>query len=87
MSWFCWNTGGALVFGAIAFTTIATPPTNPLPLGKDGHYRVRLDTNWYDVPDDAVIGEPNRAGKTMVWPYYSNGKLLYIRCFMPGDMG
>ncbi len=54
---------------------------------KDGHYRVRLDANWYDVPDDAVIGEPNRAGKTMVWPYYSDGKLIYIRCFMPGDMG
>jgi len=50
---------------------------------KDGHYRVRLDANWYDVPDDAVIGEPNRAGKTMVWPYYSDGKLIYIRCFMP----
>ena len=40
-----------------------------------------------DVPDDAVVIEPNRAGKTMVWPYYSDGKLIYIRCFMPGDMG
>jgi hypothetical protein len=35
---------------------------------KDGHYRVRLDGEWIDVPDDAVITEPNRAGRTMVWP-------------------
>src|SRR5262245_19322823 len=33
-----------------------------------GHYRVRLDGEWIDVPDDAVITEPNRAGRTMVWP-------------------
>jgi hypothetical protein len=36
---------------------------------KDGHYRVRLEGRWIDVPDDAVITEPNRAGRTMVWPY------------------
>ena len=54
---------------------------------SDGHYRVRIDANWYDVPDDAVIAEPNRFGKTMVWPFYSDGRLLYIRCFMPGDLG
>src|SRR6201996_592300 len=34
----------------------------------DGRYRVRLDNQWIDVPDDAVITEPNRAGRTMVWP-------------------
>src|SRR5262245_31191373 len=33
-----------------------------------GHYRVRLDGEWIVVPDDAVITEPNRAGRTMVWP-------------------
>lgn len=27
---------------------------------KDGHYRVRLENNWIDVPDDAVITEPCR---------------------------
>jgi hypothetical protein len=27
---------------------------------KDGHYRVRLENNWIDVPDDALITEPNR---------------------------
>ena len=52
---------------------------------KDGHYRVWLDGAWHDVPDDAVITEPNRAGKTMVWPMRSIVGLT-IRCFMPGPM-
>jgi hypothetical protein len=50
------------------------------------HYRVRIEGEWIDVPDEAVITEPNRAGHTMVWPYYGDGKILYIRCFMPGSM-
>src|ERR1700757_568792 len=32
----------------------------------NGHYRVRIDGQWVEVPDDAVITEPNRAGRTMV---------------------
>src|SRR5690349_22402389 len=48
---------------------------------KDGHYRVRLENNWIDVPDDALITEPNRAGRTMVWPMRFNGEIS-IRCFM-----
>src|ERR1700729_4586509 len=28
---------------------------------KSGHYRVRIDNEWIDVPGDAVITEPNRA--------------------------
>ena len=52
---------------------------------KSGHYRVRVDNEWIDVPDDAVITEPNRAGRTMVWPI--KGSLgTSIRCFMPGSM-
>src|SRR5262245_12652466 len=35
---------------------------------KSGRYRVRIDGEWHDVPDDAVITEPNRVGRTMVWP-------------------
>lgn len=57
---------------------------------KDGHYRVRLDGQWIDVPDDAVIKEPNRAGKTMVWPiqmWDGSKHTFLIRCFMPGLMG
>jgi hypothetical protein len=52
---------------------------------KEGHYRVRLDGQWLDVPDEAVITEPNRVGRTMVWPI--RGYLgISIRCFMPGSM-
>ncbi len=51
----------------------------------NGHYRVRLDGEWVDVPDEAVITEPNRIGRTMVWPIH--GYLgISIRCFMPGSM-
>lgn len=68
---------------------------------KDGHYRVRIpkdgadmakavagetvETIWIDVPDDAVIEEPNRDGATLVWPLYGYGGVS-IRCFMPGSM-
>ena len=52
---------------------------------KDGHFRVRVENEWIDVPDDAVITEPNLAGRTMVWPI--KGSLgISIRCFMPGSM-
>jgi len=52
---------------------------------KNGHYRVRVDNEWVDVPDDAVTTEPNRAGRTMVWPI--KGSLgITIQCFMPGSM-
>jgi hypothetical protein len=57
---------------------------------KAGHYRVRIEGQWWDVPDEAVITEPNRAGRTMVWPVYFReiDSLLRveIRCFMPGTM-
>ncbi len=52
---------------------------------KDGHYQVRLDNRWIDVPDDALITEPNRAGRTMVWPIRLD-RDISIRCFMPGSM-
>jgi hypothetical protein len=53
---------------------------------KDGHYRVRIDGEWVDVPNEAVVDGPNRAGRTMVWPYYIDGHPK-ARCFMPGSMG
>ena len=61
---------------------------------KDGRYRVKVPEVaaqgagmiWVDVPDDAVITEPNLARKTMVWPLY--GVIgVSVRCFMPGSMG
>jgi|SRR5215471_15879601 len=58
--------------------------------GRDGHYRVRIEGQWWDVPDEAVIKEPNRAGRTMVWPIYYRALgaplRVDIRCFMPGTM-
>jgi hypothetical protein len=57
---------------------------------KDGHYRVRIKNKWWDVPAESVITEPNRFGRTMVWPiyYWKLDSLEYveIRCFMPGAM-
>jgi len=52
---------------------------------RDGHYRVRIEGQWWDVPDEAVIREPNRAGRTMVWPV-KTAFGISIRCFMPGSM-
>src|ERR1700721_540660 len=57
---------------------------------KDDHYRVRIRDEWWDVPAEAVITEPNKVGRTMVWPiYYWNGNSLArvdIRGLMPGAM-
>jgi hypothetical protein len=57
---------------------------------RDGHYRVRIEGQWWDVPDEAVIKEPNRAGRTMVWPIYYNATnhplRVEVRCFIPGTM-
>lgn len=50
---------------------------------ENGHYRVRLNGVWQNVPDAAVVTEPNKYGPAVVWPYSGpdgNG----IRCFMPG---
>ena len=59
---------------------------------KDGHYRVRVpvatnadDAIWVDLPDEAVIAEPNEAARTIVWPLYGLGPVS-IRCFMPVAM-
>jgi hypothetical protein len=50
---------------------------------QDGHYRVRLHGEWVDVPDTALVAEPNRFGPAVVWPYEEAGR-TQIRCFMPG---
>lgn len=69
---------------------------------KDGHYRVKIpvnaeafeqalkgktvDTMWADVPDNAIIDEPNKAGVTLVWPTYGGYMGAQVRCFIPGSM-
>ena len=52
---------------------------------QDGHYRVRIDGECVDVPNEAVVDGPNCAGHAMVWPYYLDGHPK-PRCFMPGTM-
>ena len=49
--------------------------------GEDGksHYKVRVDGEWREVPDDALVDGPNKEGEALLWIFH--GQLL---CFMPG---
>lgn len=49
-----------------------------------GHYRVRLDGQWVDVPDGALVDVPNRYGEPIVWPFKDSVGNWQIRCFLPG---
>jgi len=53
-----------------------------------GHYRVKIEGKWIDVPDEAVIKEPNKFGYAVVWWYkiwMGTGDLQpAVRCFIPG---
>lgn len=51
---------------------------------QGGHYRVLLHGVWIDVPDTAVVREPNRYGQAVVWPFMDGLGNIHIRCFMPG---
>lgn len=48
-------------------------------------YWVRIDGKKIIVPKDALVTEPNRYGKAVVWPYLVNGDPA-VRCFLPGVM-
>lgn len=50
-----------------------------------GRYRVHLDDEWVVVPEGAVITEPNKIGRAIVWKHYIDGHPR-VRCFMPGSM-
>lgn len=52
---------------------------------KDGHYQVKLRDDWLDVPEDAVITQPNKIGLTIAWIGYRNGEAI-ITCFLAGPM-
>jgi hypothetical protein len=56
---------------------------------KDGHYRVKIDGEWIDVPPDAIVPDGNRYGQTLIWGYRSlNAKPPFVvRCFLPGAGG
>jgi hypothetical protein len=47
-------------------------------------YRVRVDGQWIDVPEAAIVTEPNRFGPAVVWPYQDADGHTQIRCFLPG---
>lgn len=48
-------------------------------------YRVRVDGQWLDVPDGAVVETPNKLGSALVWVSkgYSG---TAVRCFAPGSL-
>lgn len=67
------------------------PPEAVWDMGN-GKYRVTLDGKVYDVPDDAVVTEPNRLGYAVVWFYWQSDvttgvRTPMIRCFLPGTGG
>lgn len=52
---------------------------------KNNRYRVKFRGQWFDVPDDAIVDEPNKSGDAMLW--MNKGYSGYsVRCFMPGSM-
>lgn len=50
----------------------------------DCRYRVRLDDKWVDVPEAALVMDPNKLGTAVVWPVKLDDGTVTIRCFMPG---
>jgi hypothetical protein len=54
-------------------------------------YKVRIDGEWYEVPPEAVVDEPNKLGYATVWYWWEwsldGKKTNHIRCFLPGPGG
>jgi hypothetical protein len=48
---------------------------------RDSHYWVPVNGVWTEVPEEAVIKEPNKAGRPILWL----DPLQNIRCFIPGS--
>jgi len=48
-----------------------------------GSYRVRIDGEWVMVPDGAVVTQPDKTGRAVVWKYYIDSHPR-ARCFMRG---
>lgn len=48
-------------------------------------YHVRIDGEWIDVPDEAIVEGPNKVGVAKVWRSYMDGH-PGVRCFMPGSL-
>lgn len=52
---------------------------------REGGYRVKFRGQWFDVPDGAVIGEPNRIGEALLWMNKGISGFS-VRCFLPGAL-
>ena len=59
---------------------------------KDNKYRIFLQGEWIVVPDDAVLSDPNKFGKAIVWLHdYADivsgdvHTITRIQCFIPGS--
>lgn len=50
------------------------------------HFRVRIDGQWYNVPEEARIDQPNRLGPAIVWPFKNQAGKIEIRCFIAGAL-
>jgi hypothetical protein len=60
------------------------PDWECLAAGPIDRCRVRIEGQWYDVPDRALLKNTiNRLGFPMVWYIIDNG-VLTIRCFLKG---
>lgn len=54
---------------------------------KDGHYWAIVEGKWRQVPDDAVIHDPNKVGAAVIWltSARDQNNERGIRCFIPGS--
>lgn len=52
----------------------------PASNGHGSSYWVPVNGTWTEVPDEALIDEPNKFGRSLVWL----DSLQNIRCFIPG---
>jgi hypothetical protein len=54
-------------------------------------YKVQIEGEWYEVPEEAVIDGPNKLGYATVWYWWTweidGRKVHHIRCFLPGPGG
>lgn len=51
---------------------------------RGDHFWVRVDGEWIEVPDEALVNQPNRIGQPVVWPMKDADGKTAVRCFLPG---
>ena len=54
---------------------------------RSGTYSVVIEGKRHVVPPEAVLTEPNRIGRAMVWYVKDEAGAVIIRCFIAGTMG